>query len=145
MGKVKELKAPEQFEEIIKDPGRAAFIDFWAEWCGPCKMVGPVVERLAKEYDGRMTFTKVNVDEFPEISRRYGVRSIPTMIIFREGRAATRITGFKPEAQLRPHIERYARKAGDGEGELAAVGAGEPGSPDGGGGLFAGLKRLFGG
>ena len=145
MGKVRELKTSEQFEEIIKDHERAAFIDFWAEWCGPCKMVAPVVERLAKEYDGRMTFVKVNVDEFPEISRRYSVRSIPTMIIFREGKAATRISGFKPEGQLRPHIDRYALKAGDDEGELAAVGAGEAVSSGGGGGLIAGLKRLFGG
>ncbi len=144
MGKVTNLKTAEQFDEIINDADRPAFIDFWAEWCGPCKMVGPVVEKLAKEYDGRMTFAKVDVDALPKVSRRYGVRSIPTLIIFRRGKPATRITGFKPENQLRPHIERYALKVVAANGGLDAVGGSEV-EPSAGGGLLSGLKRIFGG
>ena len=108
MADVLELSKTEQFDEIINDPERPTLVDFWAEWCGPCKMVAPVIKRLAKEYDGRMTFAKVNVDELPEISNRYGVRSIPTLIVFRGGKTATRITGFKPEKALRPQLDRYA-------------------------------------
>ncbi len=138
MGKVLDLSEAEQFEETINDPDRPALVDFWAEWCGPCKMVAPGVERLAKEYEGRMTFAKLNIDEVPEISSSYGVRSIPTLIIFREGKAATRITGFKPEGALRPHLDRYALPAA-----AQPESAPEAQPAPSGGGLLGTLKRLF--
>ena len=144
MGNVLDLSAPEQFEDVISDPERPVLVDFWADWCGPCKMLAPVLERLAREYDGRITFARLNVDEFPEIGRRYGVHSLPTMIIFRQRKAATRISGFKPEGALRPHLDRYAGpKAEDG----ALPNAGTPPDAAAGGqarGLLGGLRRLFG-
>ena len=140
MGKVQSVKEVDQFDQLISDPERAVLVDFWAEWCGPCKMLSPVIERLAREYDGRMNFVKVNIDEFPEISNRYKVRSIPTTIIFRQGKAASRFTGFKPEQAFRPHLERYALQPEGGVvPEADAAPEGEAG------GLFAGLRRLFGG
>ncbi len=137
MAEVIDLQAPEQFDEVIADPERAAIVDFWADWCGPCKMMAPVLKRLAREYDGRLTFAKLNVDEFPEISRRYAVTSIPTLIVFRQGKPANRIGGFKPEAALRPHLDRYALPV--------AAAADGPGPAPAGGGVFGRLRRLIGG
>ncbi len=144
MGKVQSVKEVDQFDQLISDPERAVLVDFWAEWCGPCKMLSPVIERLAREYDGRMNFVKVNIDEFPEISSRYKVRSIPTTIIFRQGKAASRFTGFKPEQAFRPHLERYALQV-EGGAAPESDGAEAPAAEGGGGGIFAGLRRLFGG
>ena len=138
MGKIMNFSSTEQFDEVISDPDRPALVDFWAEWCGPCKMVAPVLERLSQEYEGRMTFAKLNIDEFPEISSRFGVRSIPTMIIFRKGKTATRITGFKPEGALRPHLDRYALAAAKTDSPSDAPAAER-------GGLLGGLRRIFGG
>ena len=143
MGNVLDLSTPEQFDDLISDRERPVLVDFWADWCGPCKMLAPVLERLSKEYDGRMTFARLNVDEFPEISGRYGVHSLPTMIIFRQRKAATRISGFKPERALRPHLDRYAApKPSDGalpSAETPAAAGAQAG------GLLSGLRRLFGG
>ena len=138
MGKIMNFSSTEQFDEVISDPDRPALVDFWAEWCGPCKMVAPVLERLSQEYEGRMTFAKLNIDEFPEISSRFGVRSIPTLIIFRKGKTATRITGFKPEGALRPHLDRYALPAA--KADSVSDSPVEESS-----GLLGGLRRLFGG
>lgn len=140
MGKVRDLDSVAEFDDLIAGPERPALIDFWADWCGPCKMVAPVVERLAREYEGRMAFAKLNIDEFPEVSQRYGVKSIPTLIIFRQGKPATRITGFKPEAALRPHIDRYALPAE--VPDAAPDSAPEAGAATGSG-LLGALKRLF--
>ena len=145
MGKIVDLTEPEQFDQVISDPNRPAVVDFWAAWCGPCKMMAPVLERLAREYDGRMTFAKLNVDEFPEISNRFGVRSIPTMIIFRKGKVASRIAGFKPEAALRPQLDRYALPVEDDASPALPGHTGATESAPSGGGLLAGLKRLLGG
>ena len=145
MSNVLDLSAPEQFEDVISDPERPVLVDFWADWCGPCKMLAPVLERLSKEYDGRLTFARLNVDEFPEISRRYGVHSLPTMIIFRQRKAATRISGFKPEGALRPHLDRYAAPK---PADEALPNAATPPDAAAGvqtGGLLGGLRRLFGG
>lgn len=81
------------FEELVKNSEQPVLIDFWAEWCGPCKMIGPVVEELAKEYEGRAVIGKVNVDENPNISMEFGIRSIPTLLYFKGGSVVDRHVG----------------------------------------------------
>ena len=82
------------------------FVDFWAEWCGPCRMVGPAVEQLSQELDGRVKVAKVNVDERPEIAARYGVRSIPSLLLFKGGREIGRTVGAAPKEAYAQFIEQ---------------------------------------
>ncbi|HEX3900548.1 MAG TPA: thioredoxin [Mycobacteriales bacterium] len=82
-------------------------VDFWAEWCGPCKMVAPVLEEIAAENEGKIRIVKVNTDENPEITRRYQVMSIPTMSVFSGGEVVKSIVGAKPKAALLRDLEAY--------------------------------------
>jgi thioredoxin 1 len=82
-------------------------VDFWAEWCGPCKMVAPVLEEIAAEHADRLTIAKVNIDENPEIARRYQIMSIPTMSVFKSGEVVQSIVGAKPKAALLRDLEAY--------------------------------------
>lgn len=84
------------------------FVDFYADWCGPCKAVAPVVERAAREYRGRVTFGKLNIDGSRRAAARFGVRSIPTLILFRDGKQVSRVQGYIPDHALRAHLDRYA-------------------------------------
>lgn len=84
------------------------FVDFYADWCGPCKAVAPVVERLAKEYAGRVAFAKLNTDGNTETARRMRISSIPALMLFREGKLVTRTGGYQSESQLRVYLDRYA-------------------------------------
>ena len=119
------------FEEVLAS-NELVFVDFYADWCGPCKAVAPVVERLAKEYAGRVTFGKLNTDGNQETARRLRISSIPALMLFRDGKLATRTGGYQSDAQLRAHIDRYApRPTDDVVGEPARASAGL-------------LSRLFG-
>jgi len=80
-------------------------VDFWAQWCGPCRMVAPVVEELAEEYEGRISFGKVDVDQNPKIAGQFGVMSIPTLILFKDGKPISNIVGFRPKDQLKKNLE----------------------------------------
>jgi thioredoxin 1 len=82
------------------------FVDFWAEWCGPCRMVGPAVEQLSQELDGRVKVAKVDVDESPEIAARYGVRSIPSLLLFKGDKEAGRTVGAAPKEAYARFIEQ---------------------------------------
>lgn len=82
-------------------------VDFWAPWCGPCRMMAPVFEAAAQEFEPRVRFAKVNSDEEPEISARYAVRSIPTLVLFKGGREAARVSGALPAGELRRWIESH--------------------------------------
>ncbi len=88
------------FDEVINGSAEPVVVDFWAEWCGPCKMVAPILDEIAEEQDGKVKIAKLNVDEVPAIAQRYGVMSIPTMLVFRDGEVDRRIVGAKGKAQL---------------------------------------------
>jgi len=88
------------FKETVLDSEKVVLIDFWAEWCGPCRMIAPMVEELAKQYDGQAVIGKVNVDENPEISVQYGIRSIPTLLIFKNGQIVDKQIGLVPKSVL---------------------------------------------
>jgi len=94
------------FDEEIVKADIPAMVDFWAEWCGPCKMVGPTVEALAKEYEGKIKIAKMNVDENRETPARFGIRNIPTLILFKDGEVAQTIIG----AQTKSHLEEELKK-----------------------------------
>lgn len=92
------------FEEIIKSD-KPVLVDFWAEWCGPCKMIGPVVEELAGEYEGKAVIGKVNVDENPNVSAKFGIRSIPTLLVFKGGEIVDKQVGAVPKGVLAQKLD----------------------------------------
>ncbi|WP_291369299.1 MULTISPECIES: thioredoxin [Cyclobacterium] len=92
------------FDEIIKSE-QPVLMDFWAEWCGPCKMIGPIVEELAADYEGKATITKLDVDSNPDIASKFGIRSIPTLLIFKDGQVVDKVIGAVPKSVLADKLE----------------------------------------
>ncbi|MBV6644810.1 MAG: thioredoxin [Cyclobacteriaceae bacterium] len=92
------------FKEVINSD-KPVLVDFWAEWCGPCKMIGPVVEELATDYDGKAVVGKVDVDVNPEVSAQFGIRSIPTLLVFKNGEIVDKQVGAVPKAVLSQKID----------------------------------------
>jgi thioredoxin 1 len=88
------------FDEEVKSADVPVIVDFWAEWCGPCKLIAPVLDEIANEQQGRVTIAKLNVDENPDIARRFDVMSIPTLIVFKDGEPQKRLVGAKGKGQL---------------------------------------------
>lgn len=95
----------DSFANDVLGAGEPVLVDFWAEWCGPCKQIGPALEELAGEYAGKLKITKVNIDENPETPGKYGVRGIPTLMVFRDGELAATKVGAAPKGQLKEWID----------------------------------------
>lgn len=94
------------FDELVTKSDKPVLVDFWAEWCGPCRMVGPVVEELAKEYEGKAVVGKVNVDENPDISVKYGIRNIPALLFFKNGEIVDKQIGAVPKSVLAEKLDK---------------------------------------
>jgi thioredoxin 1 len=103
MGKALELN-DSNFDQTINSD-KPVLVDFWAEWCGPCKMIGPVVEELAGEYEGKAVVAKLNVDENPQVTARFGVRSIPTLLVFKNGQVVDKQVGAVPKSVLSQKLQ----------------------------------------
>jgi thioredoxin 1 len=101
---VLEIKDQNFENEVIKS-ALPAVVDFWAPWCGPCRMLGPVIEKLADTYAGKVKFCKINVDENPETAMKYGIMSIPTVLFFKDAQKVDENLGAVPEALIRPKVE----------------------------------------
>lgn len=95
----------DNFQENVLEKEGVTVIDFWAEWCGPCRMISPIIEELSKEYDGKALVGKVNVDHNPEISMKYGIRSIPTVLILKDGEVVHKQVGTTTKQVLAEKIE----------------------------------------
>lgn len=95
------------FDETVQGADGALVVDFWAEWCGPCKMIAPVLEELANEHPEHLHIAKLNVDEHPDVARRYDVMSIPTLLVFHEGQLRKRLIGAKGKSQLLQELQEF--------------------------------------
>ena len=94
------------FDAKVLQGGKPALVDFWAPWCGPCRIIGPIIEELAPSYDGKAVIAKLNVDDNPGVSQRYGITSIPTILMFKDGRLVDRMVGAAPKGVLQTFIDK---------------------------------------
>ena len=93
------------FEEVVGGAAQPVLVDFWAPWCGPCRMLSPVVDQLAEKYAGRVTVVKCNVDESTDVPVKFGIRNIPTLLFFKNGELADRLVGAVPQAEIEKKLD----------------------------------------
>ncbi|MBI3040415.1 MAG: thioredoxin [Chloroflexi bacterium] len=93
------------FEQTVLQATKPVLMDFWATWCAPCRMIAPIVDELAEEYDGRINFVKLDVDQNPKTAAKYGIMSIPTLLIFKNGEPVSHIVGVRPKGELKQNLE----------------------------------------
>lgn len=97
----------QNFKSEVLESNKLALVDFWAEWCGPCRAIGPVIEELSKEYDGKVNVGKLNVDHNPEVSMNYGITSIPAILFIKNGQVVDKLVGAQPKANFVKKIEAH--------------------------------------
>lgn len=95
------------FEEVVLKSDKPVMVDFWAAWCGPCRMVGPIMEELSKEYEGKAVVVKVDVDDNPDFAGKYGVRNIPTVLVFKNGEVVEKQVGAAPKTTYAEKIDNH--------------------------------------
>ena len=98
----------DSFEADVLKASEPVLVDFWAEWCGPCKTLGPILDDVAKEIGEKATILKVNVDDNPELAQKFGIRGIPTMILFKNGQATKTLVGVQPKDEIKKSLEELA-------------------------------------
>ena len=103
------------FDQIVLQSKQPVLVDFWAPWCSPCRAIAPIIEELAKEYGDRLTFAKLNVDESPKIPSKYGIHSIPTLLLFKNGKPVEQVIGFQTENELKQVLDAALAETKKGE------------------------------